>query len=321
MAPMIRSITAFLLLLCTQSALAQAFPSRALRIIVPFAPGGTTDVVARAIAPKLAEYLGQQVIVDNRPGGGTIIGTDALAHSAPDGYTILLATPDFTINPSLQPKLPYDARRDFSPVALIATYPLVLAANPSLPAQSVSELIALAKASPGKIAYASGGNGSAPHLAAELFKLLASVDLTHVPYKGNGPAITDLLSGQVQVLFTGNPPVAGFVKNGRLKLLAVTSEKRQTALPDLPTMQEGGVPGYEVIVWFGFIAPAGVPKPVLERLNTDIARALQAPDVRERLASLGADLGASTPEVFNALLRDETAKWSRVVKGAGIKVD
>ena len=321
MSPSIRICAALLLAACAQYAHAQTFPVKPLRLIVPFAPGGTTDVVARAIAPKLGELLGQQVIVDNRPGGGTTIGTDALARSAPDGYTFMLATPDFTINPSLHAKLPYDAQRDFAPLALIASYPLVLVANPALPAQSIAELIAFAKANPGRINYASGGNGSTPHLSGELFKALAGVDLTHVPYKGNGPAITDLLAGQVQLLFTGMPPVASFVKSGRLKLLAVTGAKRHTSLPDTATVQEGGVPGYEVVTWFGFLAPAGVPKPIVDRLNEDIGRALQAAEVRERLASLGADLGTSSPEAFAALLREEIAKWSRVVKSAGIKVD
>lgn len=321
MTPTLRVCAGLLLAACMQYVQAQAFPVKSLRLIVPFAPGGTTDVVARAIAPKLGELLGQQVIVDNRPGGGTTIGTDALARSAPDGYTLMLATPDFAVNPSLYAKLPFDAQRDFTPVALIATYPLVLVANPALPAQSVKELIAFAKANPGRINYASGGNGSTPHLSGELFKALAGVDLTHVPYKGNGPAITDLLAGQVQLLFTGMPPVASFVKSGRLKLLAVTGGKRHATLPDVATVQEGGVPGYQVITWFGFLAAAGVPKPIVDRLNEDIGRALQAPDVRERLASLGADLSTSSPEAFGTLLREEIAKWSRVVKSAGIKVD
>jgi tripartite-type tricarboxylate transporter receptor subunit TctC len=316
-----RVCAGLLLAASMQCAQGQSFPGKPLRLIVPFSPGGTTDIVARAIAPKLGELLGQNVIVDNRPGGGTTIGTDALAHSAPDGNTLMLATPDFTINPGLHAKLPYDSQRDFTPVALIATYPLVLVANPALPAQSVRELIANAKANPGRINYASGGNGSAPHLAGELFKSLAGVDLTHVPYKGNGPAITDLLAGQVQLLFTGLPPVAAFVKGDRLKVLAVTSSRRHASLPDVATVQEGGVPDYEVIVWFGFLAPGGVPRPIVDRLNANIGRALQAPDVRERLASLGADFETSSPEAFGTLLRDEIAKWSRVVKSAGIKVD
>ena len=321
MKTIIRVCAGLFLAACMQYVQAQTFPVKPLRLILPFSPGGTTDVVARAIVPKLGELLGQQVVVDNRPGGGTTIGTDALARSVPDGYTFMLATPDFAVNPSLHAKLPYDAQRDFTPVGLIATYPLVLVANPALSAQSVKELIALAKANPGRINYASGGNGSTPHLSGELFKALAGVDLTHVPYKGNGPAITDLLAGQVQLLFTGMPPVASFVKSGRLKVLAVTGAKRHGSLPDVATVQEGGVPDYEVITWFGFLAPAGVPKRIVDRLNEDIGRALQSPDVRERLASLGADLGTSSPEAFGTLLREEIAKWSRVVKSAGIKVD
>lgn len=302
-------------------ALAQSYPSRAIRVIVPFAAGGTTDVVARAIAPKLTELMGQQIVVDNRPGGGTIIGTDALAKSVPDGHSIMLATPDFTTNPSLMSKLPYDAQKDFAPVTLIATYPLVLVAHPALPVRSIKELIALAKAKPGQINYASGGNGSTPHLSGELFRSLAGVNMIHVPYKGNGPAIIDLMAGQVQLLFTGMPPVDTFVKSGRLRALAVTGKKRLPSAPEIPTINESGVPGFEVITWFGFLAPAGTPKEIVKRLNGEIGRAIQAPEVRERLASLGAELGTSTPEEYEALLRAEISKWGKVIKDAGIKLE
>jgi tripartite-type tricarboxylate transporter receptor subunit TctC len=321
MATMLRLCAGLLLAACLQQVHAQSFPAKPIRLIVAFAPGGNTDVVARAIAPKLGELLGQQVVVDNRPGGGTTIGTEALARSAPDGYTLMLTGFDFTVNPSLRSKLPYDTEKDFTPIALIATYPMVLVANPALPAQSVKELIAFAKANPGRINYASAGSGSPGHLSGELLKSLAGVDLTHVPYKGSGAALADLLAGQVQLLFSGMPAVASFVQSGRLKLLAVTGTKRDPALPDVGTVQEGGVPGYEVVSWLGFLAPAGVPRPIVDRLNREIGRALQAADVRERLASMGGELGASTPEAFGKLLRVEVSKWSRVVHGAGIKVD
>lgn len=321
MATLVRLCTSLLLAVCFQQVHAQSFPTKPIRLIVAFAPGGNTDVVARAIAPKLGELLGQQVVVDNRPGGGTTIGTEALARSAPDGYTLMLTGFDFTVNPSLRSKLPYDTQKDFTPIALIATYPMALVANPALPAQSVKELIAFAKANPGRVNYASAGNGSPGHLSGELLKSLAGVDLTHIPYKGSGAALADLLAGQVQLLFSGMPAVASFVQSGRLKLLAVTGTKRDPALPDVATVQEGGVPGYEVTSWLGFLAPAGVPRPIVDRLNAEIGRALQAADVRERLASMGGDLGASTPEAFGTRLREEISKWSRVVHGAGIKID
>jgi tripartite-type tricarboxylate transporter receptor subunit TctC len=310
-----------LLAACAHAVQAQSYPSKPIRLIVAFAAGGNTDVVARVIAPKLGELLGQQVVVENRPGGGTVIGTEALARSAPDGHTIMLTGFDFTIAPSLYSKLPYDPQRDFAPIALIASYPMALVASPSLPAQSVKDVIALAKASPGRINYASAGNGSPGHLSGELLKGLAGVELTHIPYKGTGAALTDLMAGQVQLIFTGYPAVSSFVQNGRLKLLAVTGTKRDPALPTVPTVAEGGVPGYEVVSWLGFIAPAGVPRATVDRLNTEIARALQSPEVRERLAVMGGELGASTPEAFGKLLRDESSKWARVVQGANIKID
>ncbi len=307
--------------LFVMTAAAQSYPSKPVRIIVPFAPGGTTDMVARVIGAKLAEFLGQPVVVDNKGGGGTIIGTDALAKSPADGYTMMLATPDFTINPGLQPRLPYDTQKDFAPVALIATYPMIFVVNAEHRIGSVSELVAQAKARPGQINIASAGNGSMPHLCAELLNNLASVKLTVVPYKGNGPALNDLLAGHVSLLFSGGPPVAAHIKSGRLKALGVTTSKRHVSMPDAPTLAESGVPGYEVTAWFGFIAPAGVPKDVIARLNTEIGRALAAPDVRDKLASLGADLGASTPDAFATVIGDEIDKWSRLVRAANIKLE
>jgi len=318
---LIRIFTGLLLVVCIQYAQAQAFPTRPLRIVVPYPPGGGADFVARAIGPKLGEVLDQPVTVDNRAGAAGIIGTDHVAKSAPDGYTLLLVGFEFAANASLYSKLPYDSQRDFAPVTLLATYPFVLVANPSLPAQSVKEVIAYARANPGRINYASAGNGSTLHLAGELFKSLAGVDLTHVPYKGGGPAITDLVAGRVQLLFINNAQVASHVKGGRLKLLAVTSASRYSLLPDVATVQEEGVPGFEVLAWAGIVVPAGVPRPIIDRLNTGFERVLQSPDVRERLASLGADLRTSSPEAMHARMDEDIAKWSNVVKSAGIRLD
>jgi tripartite-type tricarboxylate transporter receptor subunit TctC len=290
-------------------------------MIVPFGPGGTSDIVGRAIGDQLAEQMGQAVVIDNRPGGGTMIGTSALAKSSPDGYTIMLVTPDFTVNPSLHPNLPYDALKDFTPIAMVASYPMVLVKNPALPAKSVQELIALAKSKPGVINYASAGNGSMPHLCAELMKSLTGMDIVHVPYKGNGPAITDLLGGRVQLLFTGMPPVAAYVKSGKLVALASTGKSRMASEPSLPTLAESGVPGYEVTAWYGFLAPAGTPEPIIARLNAEIAKAMQSAAVRQRLASLGAELHGSTPAEYDRVLRDEIAKWGKVIKDAQIQVD
>jgi tripartite-type tricarboxylate transporter receptor subunit TctC len=315
------TLSAMVLATMALTSAAQSFPSKPIRLLVPFAPGGTTDMVARTVGARLAEQLGQPVVVDNRGGGSTIIGTDALAKAPADGYTIMLATPDFTINPSLQPKLPYDALKDFAPIALIGTYPMILVANSDHKFNSVSDLLAQAKASPGKINFASAGNGSMPHLCGELLNSLAGLKIAHVPYKGNGPAISDLLAGHVSLLFSGGPPIAGHVKSGKLKILGVSTAKRHPTMPDVPTLAESGVPGYDVTAWFGFIAPAGVPKDVIARLNSEIASALQAPEVRTKLAGLGAELAASTPEAFGSVIYSEIEKWGRVVKAASIKVE
>lgn len=300
-------------------ATAQSYPSQPIRLIVPFAPGGTTDAVARVIGAKLAAVMGQPVVVDNRGGGATIIGTGALARSPADGYTIMLATPDFTVNPSLQPNLPYDTLKDFTPIGLIATYPMVMVANADHKLHSVADVIAKAKAHPGQINFASAGNGSMPHLCGELFNTLAGVKMTHIPYKGNGPALADLLAGQVSVLFTGGPAVASLVKSGKLTMLGVTTAQRHPSLPDVPTLRESGLAGYEVTAWFGVLGPAGMPKETVARLNAGLARALKAPDVREKLSSLGAEFAVGTPDAFSALIRDEIEKWKRVVHAANLR--
>lgn len=303
------------------SAMAQTYPSKPIKIIVPFAPGGTTDVVARTIGPKLSEFLGQPVIIENRAGGGTVIGTEMLAKATPDGYTIMLATPDLTINPSMQSKLPYDTKKAFAPISIVGTYPMLLVVNSDHKINSVMDLKSQAQIKPGQINYASAGNGSMPHLCSELLNSMGNINLTHVPYKGNGPAIVDLLAGHVSILFTGGPAVTQYVKAGKLKVLGVSTLDRHPTLPDIPTLNESGIPGYDVTAWFGFIAPAGVPKEVLARLNIDIGRTLQDPEIRKKLAGLGADLGGSSPESFGTLINNEIDKWSKVIRVANIKPD
>jgi tripartite-type tricarboxylate transporter receptor subunit TctC len=315
-----------LMLLCPAAALAQPnaggeYPARPVRLIIPFAPGGTTDIVGRVVAKQLGELWGQQVIVENRGGGGTVIGTEALARSPADGYTLMLTTPDFTINPSLRGNLPYDPVRDFAPVGMVASYPLVLVAHPSVPADSAAAFIALAKQKPGQLSYASGGSGSTPHLSMELLKAKAGIDLTHVPYRGNGPAITDLLAGRVQAMFTGMPPVAEHVREGRLKLLASSGSKRMAAAPNLATIVEQGVPGYEVLTWFGVLAPVGAPPALVQRVNQSLRDVMAQPETAERLASLGADLAVDTPAHFASVLEKELQVWGEVVRASNARAE
>jgi len=317
----LRIATALLFASVASMAAAQSYPSQPIKIIVPFAPGGTTDAVARTIAHALGEEINQSVIVQNKGGGSTIIGTEALARSEPDGYTIMLATPDFTINPSLRRNLPYDTKKDFTPITLIASYSMVLLVNSESGINSVGDLLALARKQPGALNFASAGSGSMPHLCGELLNELADVKITHVPYKGNGPAITDLLGGRVTMLFSGATPVEGFLKAGKLRALAVTGKERHRSLPDVPTLAESGVPGYEVTAWFGFLAPANVPSEIVSKLNQSIGKALNSAEVRAQLAGLGADLEASTPEQFGTLIDSEISKWAQVVKNAGIEAD
>ncbi|MFO1324004.1 MAG: tripartite tricarboxylate transporter substrate binding protein [Burkholderiales bacterium] len=308
---------------CAGAALAQTFPTRPIKLVVPYAPGGTSDFVGRAIAGRLGELLGQPVVVENKPGGNEIIGTEFVAKAAPDGYTLLLVTPSFTSNPALQPRLPYDSLKDFAPVALIASYPHVLVASTaSVPLDSVQDVIALAKANPGRLNYASGGSGGSNHLAAEMFKSLTTVQITHVPYKGNGPAIADLLAGRVQLLFTGMAPVEQQIKAGKLRALAVTGPKRLAAWPDVPTMTEAGVPGYDLVSWYGVLAPFGTPKAIVDRLNTELRRTMQTTEVRDKfVASLGADTTVGTPDQFRDMLRGEFVTWAKLVQTMNIKVD
>jgi tripartite-type tricarboxylate transporter receptor subunit TctC len=301
---------------------AQPYPTKPIRLVVPFPAGGTTDVLARAAAQKLTESLGQAVIVDNRPGAGGNIGAELVAKSPPDGYTLLMGTVGtHAINPSLYPKMPYDHVRDFVPVILVAGVPNVLVINPALPVNSVQELIAYAKANPGKLNFASSGNGTSIHLSGELFKTMAGVQITHVPYKGSAPALQDLVGGQVQLMFDNLPSALALIKGGRLKALAVTSKERAPALPDVPTMAESGLPGFEASSWFGLLAPAGTPQSAIARLNAEIAKWLASPEAKEKLLAQGANAAGGTPEDFARHIAAETAKWQRVVKESGAKVD
>jgi tripartite-type tricarboxylate transporter receptor subunit TctC len=306
--------------LCS-AAFAQSYPTRPIRLIVPYPPGGATDIIARGVADKVGHTIGQQVVVDNRGGGAQIIGTDLVAKAAPNGYTILLASVTHSINPGLQPKLPYDSIRDFAPITLMASGANVLVVHPSVAARSTKELIALAKSRPGQLNYASSGNGSGGHLAAELFKTMTDTDMTHVPYKGGGPAYVDLVAGQVNLMFTSPVPTLPHVKAGKLRALATTGAGRSSAMPDLPTIAETGLAGYEASLWYGILSPAGMPAPVVSLLHKHIVAALRQPEMKERFGPLGVEIATSTPEEFLQHIQRETAKWTKVIKAADIKPD
>ena len=314
------SITALSTQLACGPSLAQGYPSKPVRIIVPAAAGGPTDVVVRSIAPKFAESLGQSVLVDNRGGSGGVIGTDLIAKAPPDGHTIAMVFISYATNPTLFAKLPYDTLRDFAPVTLVGYQTAVLVLHPSLPANSVKELIALAKARPGKLNYA-GDTGSAAHLAGELFKYMTGTSIVHVPYKGNAPALIDTLAGHIPFMFNAIITCLPYVKAGKLKALAVTSAQRSSLAPELPTMIESGLPGFEVTPWYGIIAPARTPKAVIGRLHGDIVKVLRTPDVKDRLSSQGVEVVGSTPEQFDAYIRKEISKWEKVLKAAGIRAN
>jgi tripartite-type tricarboxylate transporter receptor subunit TctC len=306
----------------TGSAFAQAWPSKPVKLIVPYPPGGSADILARAIGQKLSDGLAQSVVVENRPGAGTAIGAEATAKAAPDGYTIMLGTvSSHAINPALNPGLKYDPVKDFAPVSMVAFIPFVLLVHPSLPARNVQELIALAKAKPGSLNFSSAGSGTSNHLAGELFKSMTGTFMVHIPYKGSAPALADLLAGQVNLMFDLVLTAQPHVKSGAARALAVTGLERSAALPGVPTVAESGVPGFEVSAWFGFFAPAGTPSAIVTALNAETVKAMRAPDLRERLASQGADAVSNTPEQFSAYVKDELAKWTRVVKASGMKAD
>ncbi|MDQ2962836.1 MAG: tripartite tricarboxylate transporter substrate binding protein [Pseudomonadota bacterium] len=317
-----RAALAVVLAVGASGAWAQAYPTQPIRLVVPFPAGGTTDILAREVGQRLSLTLGQPVVIDNRPGAAGNIGSDLVAKSAPDGYTLLMCTVNtHAINPNLYAKLPYDHVKDFAPVILVAGVPNVLEVTPALPVNSVTDLIKLAKEKPGQINFASSGSGTSIHLSGELFKTMAGVDMTHVPYKGSAPAITDLMGGQVQVMFDNLPSSLQQIKAGKLRAIAVTSAKRAPALPDVPTIAESGLPGFEATSWFGIVAPAGTPAAIVARINADVNQWLQSPDVKEKLLLQGAAAAGGTPEQFAAHIRAETEKWAKVVKASGAKVD
>ena len=300
---------------------AGAYPARPLRFVVPYPPGGTTDIVARGIGVKLSEKFGQQVVVDNRGGASTIIGAEAVAKALPDGYTLLLATSTtLSINPNVYPKLPYDALRDFAPITPATYVPFVIAVHPSVPANSMTELIALAKAKPGAIRYSTPGTASSNHVAGALLESIAGVKLLHVPYKGSGPAATAALQGEVQVVITGVGTLVSHWKAGKLRVLAFGSEKRHPNWPDVPSTGEAGLKGYEAGTWFGVVTRAGTPRAIVDKLNTEIVAALAAPDLKDRLTAIGFDVLSSSPEEFARFIKTDMARAAKVIKVAGIKL-
>ena len=311
------------LLLCVTTAWSQSvpYPNRPIRLIVPYPPGGAVDPIARTIIQKLDEAWGQPVVVDNRPGAGTIIGTEIVAKAAPDGYTVILVATSFTVNPAMYSKLPFDPVNDFTPISLVANFPMMLVVNPQVPVNSVKELIDFLKAKPGQINFSSIGNGTTQHLAGELFKSMAGVDMVHVPYKGSGPSMMSVVGGETSVTIESVFLLSPQVKAGRLRALAGTAMKRASMAPDLPTISESGIPGYDVSTWVGLLAPAGTPQEVVQKWQQQIARVLQIPEVRERQISQGVDPVGSTPEHFAEFIKTEIAKWGKVVKQAGIKLD
>ena len=309
-------------LVLAAGASAQPYPNRPVRFIVPYPAGGATDIISRSIGNKVGAALGQQFVIDNRAGGGQKIGTELAARAAPDGYTILLVSITHSINPGLYAKMPYDTIKDFSPITIAAKSPLVVVVHPSVPAKSVRELIALMKAQPGKLNTATSGIGSGGHLAAELFKSMAGVKMTFVPYKGGSLAYVDLIGGQVDLMFTSPTPTLSYAQAGKLRVLATTGAKRSPAAPDLPTIAEaGGLPGYEAGLWYGVVAPAGTPREIIGRLNAEITKALQFPDVRDPLAAQAVETVSSTPEEFATHIKSEIAKWAKVIKDANIRAD
>jgi tripartite-type tricarboxylate transporter receptor subunit TctC len=319
---MVRIAFALLSLLFIQEAVqAQAYPSRSVKIIVPFGAGGSADVYARFVGARLSDALGQPFVVENRPGGGAVVGSDAVAKSAPDGYTLLMMSNTHTVNETLIPKKPYDLMKDLAPITGVNYQDLMLAVSPTVPAKNLREFIALAKASPGKLNYASSGPGTPYHLAGELFKTMAGVDIVHVPHKGSDQARAALLGSQVDMMFDAISTIVSHVRAGKLKGLATTGKTRSAVTPDVPTVAEAGVPGYEATIWLGLMAPAGTPRPVLEKLNAEVAKLLNSAEVRDGWGKQGAVPMGMTVEQFDRFLRDDIAKWASVVKATGMKVE
>jgi tripartite-type tricarboxylate transporter receptor subunit TctC len=303
----------------SNAALAQAYPTKPIRVVVPYAAGGATDLTARLVGQKMQASLKQNIIVENRPGAGGVIGADAVAKAPPDGYTVLIGVPaEMAILQHLQ-KLPYNVARDFAPVSLAAITPLILVVHPSLPVKSVKELVAFVRARPGQLSYASAGTGGVQHLAAELLKITAKIDMTHVPYKGAAPVMPDLIGGHIPMFFSGMPPAMPHVKAGKLRALAVTTTKRSPAAPDVPTMVESGMPGFDISNWFAYFIPAGTPAEVISRLNTEVNRGLKFEDVKDKLASVGAETVGTTPEALATFVRAESEKFAKLIKASGAK--
>ncbi|HVN37604.1 MAG TPA: tripartite tricarboxylate transporter substrate binding protein [Myxococcota bacterium] len=303
-------------------AAAQAWPGKPIRLVAPSTPGDAPDVIARLFADKLSIALGQPVVVENRPGAGGVVGSDAVAKAAPDGYTLIMGNAgSHGINAAVYANLPYDIQRDFAPVSQVAVSPNVMVINPAVPASTVAEFIAYAKSRPGKLSYASGGNGSSAHMSMELFKSMAGVEIEHIPYKGSSPALTDVVSGQVAVFIGNMPPTVPLIKAGKLRALAVTTKSRSALMPELPTIAESGLPGFETVAWFGVLAPAGTPPEIVRRLSAEIAKIARSPEMREKLLAMGAEPVGSTPEEFKAVIDRDIAKWKPLAQKVGIKID
>ena len=315
-------LVALLLWMISLNAFAENYPSKSIKIVVPYPAAGTPDILAREIAAKLTTAFGQQVIVDNRPGAGGNIGSDLVAKAAPDGYTIVMGTvATHSINQTLYKKLPFDPINDFAPIILVATTPNVLVVNPDLPVKTVKDLIALAKSKPGEITFSSGGNGTSHHLGGMLFQKLTGVQMTHVPYKGSGAALPDLIGGQVMIMFDNLPSSMPYIKSGKLRAVATTGLTRSTVLPDLPTVAETGVPGFEITAWFGLLAPAKTPRAIIDRLNLEVAKILNLPDIKARITAQGAELAPGTPQQLGQFIKDKTAQWAPIVKVSGAQID
>lgn len=313
-------ILVVLMLVLPSTIWAQTYPDRTIRIIVGYTPGGGNDIAARLIAPKLSEALGQPVIVENKPGAGTNVAQDYVAKSAPDGYTLILGSPAMTINPSLYKNLSYNMLRDLTGVSMFAYSPNILVVNPSVPANNIRELLALARSKPGKLTFSSSGSGSSQHLTGELFKIKAKVNMLHVAYKGTAPALTGVLSNEVDMSFTNIPASLAHIKSGRLRVIANTSDKRSELMPDVPTLKESGV-DVSTIVWFSIMAPAATPRPIIDKLAAVMVKIPHTPEMKKRLADLGAEPVGNTPDEFNKFLREETAEWAEVIKAAGVKIE
>lgn len=315
------SVTALAMLMVAGTAGAQNYPNRPIRMIVPFPPGGSVDVIARLVAPKLSESLGQQIVIDNRGGASGNIGAELVARATPDGYTLLAHTVPFTVNPFLYSTVPYDTVKDFTPVCLLSESPVLLVVHPSVPAKTIRELIELAKSQPGKLNYASAGVGTNHHIAGELLNSLARINIVAVQYKGGGPAQIATLGGEVGITYPNVVAAIPFIKSDRLRALGITSAKRSPAIPEVPTLAESGVPGYEFTTWHGLLAPAGLPKAVLSKLSENLRKVMRAPDLSERFTREGVDIVASTPEQFSQHLKSELQKWSKLVKERGMRAD